>query len=734
MKKIFIAFLFIYYCASYISFVYAQECMGWHNPTNFTNTGVAATWSGYIGTKNSVSSTCTTFGCLNTTAISAENLATTSGGSSCYNTNQTDYQKRFVIKTAGTAQETGNALSFLPPDSNFNTSIRIGNYCGGTQWEALQYEFTVSMDNALFTIWYAMSVYNALHTTAYNPEFVIHFEVLNPITNGWDYINDSLCLVQYTPVSGSSSADMGFVTSSSGGHSNIYKPWSKLVYNLWSYLYRTIRVTMASSDCAYSAHYGTAYIAGDCEPPVLRIDTASNEIYAPQAVESCSWYRSLYGELNDTDRYDMSNYELISDTIGDTLPIRSQYFSRLDGISDSSVTIMCQFPATYPMTNRLYITVVNTVLDTDMVEDWPVITGLMFSVDSSHILISWDEVVDAMQYEVKVQHGDDSMIFTTDRCSMMIDIPSNSGSYNLSVRYLKRHQCWLHDTTYWSSWCNPSVFAVDSIEIPLSPQMEIICGLQGDALLAWSVVDGAYQYDVKMGYAGSSLNTFVVYHSQEPQIRIGGLSEGVDYEVYLSSQQHHHCWLHDTVIFSDWSGPFLFNLANNPVSDLLIQYQYIHDTVYADTLVLNTPVLQHITVGPFDMQQGIGAGNGDFPYGTTVEIAAVPIEGYRFNCRNDGDINNPRQVTLYSDTAFTATFTTIGIDVANNDEYNVYVSNREIVVDNPNGNRIRVFDAMGRIVCSMDAVFNTYRYQVHVPGVYLVQVGSGPARKVAVVW
>lgn len=264
--------------------------------------------------------------------------------------------------------------------------------------------------------------------------------------------------------------------------------------------------------------------------------------------------------------------------------------------------------------------------------------------------------------------------------------------------------------------------------------MEIICGLQGDALLAWSVVDGAYQYDVKMGYAGSSLNTFVVYHSQEPQIRIGGLSEGVDYEVYLSSQQHHHCWLHDTVIFSDWSGPFLFNLANNPVSDLLIQYQYIHDTVYADTLVLNTPVLQHITVGPFDMQQGIGAGNGDFPYGTTVEIAAVPIEGYRFNCWNDGDINNPRQVTLYSDTAFTATFTTIGIDVANNDEYNVYVSNREIVVDNPNGNRIRVFDAMGRIVCSMDAVFNTYRYQVHVPGVYLVQVGSGPARKVAVVW
>lgn len=357
-----------------------SACMGWHNPSDFTSTGTLATWRGYTGTKNSVASNCTMFGYSGEpTTVSAANLATTTGGSSCYNTTQSDYQKRFVIKNAGAAPETGNVLSYLPPDTSFVRSIRIGNYCGGTEWEALEYEFTVSAQNALFTIWYALSLYDAKHTAAYNPEFVIHVQVQNPSTLAWEFISDTFCFVQQTPVSGTTAAqvtNMGFGTSSAGGHPNVYKPWNKVVINLYKFLYRNVRITMASGDCAYSAHYGAAYVAGDCEPMMLTASgCAAGEsdfvgtIYAPDGMNHYTWYRSTSGILSSEEaRNNNSNYTSIA-TSGQThdtnfLGVELQHFITSNGDTSACNTFKCVLQSEMnpgkPINSTLFVDVCNT--------------------------------------------------------------------------------------------------------------------------------------------------------------------------------------------------------------------------------------------------------------------------------------------------------------------------------------------------------------------------------------
>ena len=55
------------------------------------------------------------------------------------------------------------------------------------------------------------------------------------------------------------------------------------------------------------------------------------------------------------------------------------------------------------------------------------------------------------------------------------------------------------------------------------------------------------------------------------------------------------------------------------------------------------------------------------------------------------------------------------------------------LVENADGNRVRIFDAVGRQMVTQSSVTDTYHYQVPTSGVYLIQVGDYPARKVTIV-
>ena len=358
--------------------IYPQNpyCTGLKNPSNFTVTGgtASASWTGYTGTKPNQASTCTTPGASFTTTVQAAQLETTTGSTSCesnvtYNIDgANDIQKRFVIKGSGSDPLTGNNLSYLPPDTSFHTSIRLGNACCQGEAEMLQYEFDVTSDNSLVTIWFAMSLENALHSSAsQNPEFSIVVEKRNPATNTWSLAGgDTLCYIRASPTS---SSNLGEFTQYG---SNVYLNWRKVIINLGKLQYQRVRIKIASCDCSPQGHYGYCYFAGECQKMELQANgCAAGEsdsvarITAPSGAQNYTWYRSKTGALVGAAQSDMSNYVQIPDanqsSLGATL---AQFVNVNTNEVMSQNTFCCEMTtymnSSYPVVSRLYATTGNT--------------------------------------------------------------------------------------------------------------------------------------------------------------------------------------------------------------------------------------------------------------------------------------------------------------------------------------------------------------------------------------
>ena len=357
----------------------SAHCMGLKNPTNFVVTGGAANsaWVGYTGNKPdspAQASTCTSLGStFSTTPVPAASLATTTGGTtSCYGQSMTDingqpdYTRRFVIKGPGTDVLTNNNLSYLPPDTSFHTSIRLGTPCGGHEAEMLCYEFDVTPKNALVTIWYAVSLYKVFHPAAENPEFVIIVEKRSG--NQWVRASgDTLCYIKQSPTSTNAMGD--FLTGTSD---NAYLPWNKVIVNLSKLQYQRVRIKIATSDCCWSAHYGYCYFAGECQPMELTANgCAAGEsesvarIAAPKGAISYAWYRSKNGPLTGDDVNNAANYELIENQTDSVLnTVVSNFVRRSDGDTLTQNTFRCKMTTkmhdSYPVITYLPVTVGNT--------------------------------------------------------------------------------------------------------------------------------------------------------------------------------------------------------------------------------------------------------------------------------------------------------------------------------------------------------------------------------------
>lgn len=337
--------------------VYPQnpDCPGLKNPSNFTFSG---NWTGYTGEKNQILSTCTYLGSTFNTTVSAAQLESVTGSTYCTQTTSTnidgnsDQYNRFVIKGPGYDTLTNFQLSYLPPDTSFHTSIRIGNSCHNAEAEMLTYQMTVNASNSLLTLWYALSIEDARHGTSdANPEFAVIVEkqrIINgvPVPDTWDLAyGDTLCFGMSTPTNMQTNiapfVDVG---------SNLYTPWDKLSINLYHLYGQTIRIKIYISDCAMSGHYGYCYITGECQPMVLRANgCAAGEseevarVYAPKDGVNYQWYRSKSGVLNGSARDDDNNYVLIPGATEDSLNCLIDYFVRIPyGDTVTQSTFMCK--------------------------------------------------------------------------------------------------------------------------------------------------------------------------------------------------------------------------------------------------------------------------------------------------------------------------------------------------------------------------------------------------------
>lgn len=389
----------------------ATYCTGWHNPSNFTFTGGSANtqWEGLVGSKPAQASTCAGVPWISNgtpSVVPASQLASfTPSSTSCTSVNSVDNSgnsdatKRFVIKGRGTDAQTGNHLTYTPAtyangsgtnytlDSNYTRSIRVGNFCGGGEAEALRYEFDVRAENNLMTLWYALSLQNGQHNAAQNPEFAVLVEVKNA-NNTWSRIGgDTLCYIQPTPTISTSdlSATGGynFFVGSTGTHSgasygcNVYLPWNKVVIPLYNYMYRRVRITIAAGDCSQTAHYACAYIAGDCEPMKLTSSGCSagasddvTRLVAPKGMRAYQWYRSRTGVLDEQFRNDLSHYQLIQDAVDSVYMVQAGDFvvdSAGRQVTKAQTNILCQVKSlmninqpTKMVVSNVFTTVSNT--------------------------------------------------------------------------------------------------------------------------------------------------------------------------------------------------------------------------------------------------------------------------------------------------------------------------------------------------------------------------------------
>jgi len=179
----------------------------------------------------------------------------------------------------------------------------------------------------------------------------------------------------------------------------------------------------------------------------------------------------------------------------------------------------------------------------------------------------------------------------------------------------------------------------------------------------------------------------------------------------------------------------------------------VHDTTYVtltDTIVLNhydtTYISLHDTITitePLtwyslqvlseDMDKGVGAGSGQFPEGTDVEIAAIPIEGNRFLQWSDGSEANPRTITLNDNITLTAMFTPVGVTDLELPSWYVYPEQGAFVVKGTGGHQVSVYDAVGKLLHRYSDAPEILRYSVPAAGSYYIQVDNGAAKKVTVV-
>lgn len=171
------------------------------------------------------------------------------------------------------------------------------------------------------------------------------------------------------------------------------------------------------------------------------------------------------------------------------------------------------------------------------------------------------------------------------------------------------------------------------------------------------------------------------------------------------------------------------------LTDTIILNHY--DTTYItlhDTITITEPLTWYsLQVLSEDMDKGVGAGSGQFPEGTDVEIAAIPIEGNRFLQWSDGSESNPRTITLNDNLTLTAMFTTVGVTDMELPTWYVYPEQGAFVVKGTGGHQVSVYDAVGKLLHRYSDAPEILRYSVPAAGSYYIQVDNGTAKKVTVV-
>ena len=145
-------------------------------------------------------------------------------------------------------------------------------------------------------------------------------------------------------------------------------------------------------------------------------------------------------------------------------------------------------------------------------------------------------------------------------------------------------------------------------------------------------------------------------------------------------------------------------------------------------------------VATADPTTGSVQGGGEYGFGDTIVIKAMPNLGYRFERWHDDDTNNPRTIVVTTNATYIAYFkrnASNSIESVESIPVKIYLCKRNIVLEGAKEMPVMLYDATGRLLAtrrSEETLGSTpVQFNVPVSGTYLVRVGNLPAKKVVVI-
>lgn len=168
---------------------------------------------------------------------------------------------------------------------------------------------------------------------------------------------------------------------------------------------------------------------------------------------------------------------------------------------------------------------------------------------------------------------------------------------------------------------------------------------------------------------------------------------------------------------------YVTNGANTPMTVMQTDtFERPHVTQYFTLTVLSA-----------NETMGYTLGSGVWPDDDPVSIEAVPHPNYHFTNWNDNVTTNPRNIVLTSDTTFTAYFAyNDGVEDYSLENILVYTRPGTIMVSVEIPKSIWVYDMQGRLVAHRPDDGSTTCAIPVSSGTYVVKLGDGYLKKVAV--
>ena len=157
-------------------------------------------------------------------------------------------------------------------------------------------------------------------------------------------------------------------------------------------------------------------------------------------------------------------------------------------------------------------------------------------------------------------------------------------------------------------------------------------------------VTGNANYKALFHYQGAPQYTITVL-ANNPELGTvtgsGTYPEGVTIEISATPAEG--------ALFNGWDD----GNTDNPRSVTVTQ-----DMTFTAIFEASTPVEMYtITVSSANPLQGTVYGGGTYPVNTVIHIGATPTMGFHFSGWQDGDMNNPRTITVTHDAEYVAYFT-----------------------------------------------------------------------------